>query len=105
MATNSTAKRSRFATKGNCKDASFNCPELGIVLPRVFASNYPSVQDDTDRVEATTNPNLYAELMESVSRIVGAIALLLVAATIISQLTKHPEELPTITERVQWGAR
>lgn len=49
-------------------------------------------------------PNLHAELMESLSRIIGIIAVVLVAATIIAQLTKRSELGPegVAVARGQW---
>ncbi len=66
----------------------------------VFPASEPVVT-----VEHIDQPNLYVELMESASRITMGIAAVLVAATIISQLTKRPEAVPVVSERVNWGAR
>ncbi len=70
-------------------------------------------QSESVSIDHVERPNLYLELMESVSRILVGITVVLIAVTILAQLTKKPEEVPMINEgsyqapsqRVQWGAR
>ena len=85
-------------------------PTTRYIFPASMPNTEPQPSTDNWIVEHIEQPRPEADLMAGAARIIGAIVLVLVAVTILSQLTKKHEELPVVSdpvvvERVQWGAR
>lgn len=88
-------------------------PTTRYIFPSSAPSTEPQPTADNWIVEHIEQPRPEADLMAGAARIIGAIAVALVVATILCQLTKRPESLPVVSERsyqaplehVQWGAR